>query len=503
MTDFITTSNQNAGKKKNLSTFGGKKISQWMKDAHYGKSSFDVLAVGDSNTMFLDAVGDNVNGFIDGLEEGFNTLGIPTYGSPIYFCGRILTPAGGGSSYSKYFQTLCSGDFSDGIDGGGGGEARLELGQIDADTDYSTFRADLTGPTNDKYSISLSSGAYPNNPPNGTRVDEDFVKIEAGTYPSPGNVFGSLAVRADGSWPLIKNKITARYLYTRHPNNDTAYEHFYIFETGGAARENSAFSSPVNLSGVAGYAAHERSIPASTGATPSEVKVAMTGTGLGFGTFSGKAGFVFFSMHTNTIGVCVSSLYARGGATSTDYKNNLTALYDHNNNKKLKIYFKEVVDRQISANPKNVGRVAIFIQGGRNVTGSGTAADALTYISDIKECIRLYTETWKSLGYSTNNLCFVVCFSPVYTENAVFDEACKTLLNGIESRRGLAADVCIIDHARNLPYADYVANTLWNVTNSSSGSSTPDPHLKDAGYQTLGKRIVSNLALLWSKLKKK
>ncbi len=498
MTDFITTSNQNAGKKRNLSTFGGKKISQWMKDAHYGKSSFDVLVVGDSNTMFLDAGGDTVNGFIDGLEEGFNTLGIPTYGSPIYFCGRI-----GGSSYSKYFQTLVSGDFSDGTDGGGGGAALLERGQIDTDADYSTFRADLDGPTNDKYSISLANGAYPNNPANGTRLDEDFLKMEPGTYPSPGNVFGSLSIRADGSWPLIKNKITARYLYTRHPNNDTAYDHFIIFESGGASRTNSSQSSPVNLAGAIGYVAHERSISASTGATPSEVKVAMAGAGIGGGVFGGKAGFVFFSMHTDTIGVRVSSLYARGGATSTDYKNNLTALYNHNDNKKLKIYFKEVVDRQISANPKNVGRVAVFIQGGRNITGSGTAADALTYISDIKECIRLYTETWKSLGYSTNNLCFVVCFSPVYTENAVFDEACKTLLNGIESRRGLAANVSIIDHARNLPYADYVANTLWNVTGQSAGSSVPDPHLKDAGYQTLGKRIVSNLALLWSKLKKK
>ena len=432
------------------STIGNPLFTTWMVDASDGLQSFDVLCYGDSNNQYS-PTGDAFTGFIDGLAKGFELLGIPTYGSPIYWAGAESR------KYGLYFSTISA------LPGGTG---TVELGSADSDSEYTTPKSDLAGPGGGLFSTSLGTGG------------DDWVKVETASQAVSHKITGDVA------WPLSNQQITGRWLYIRTLLSAGAYNLLSIHSTpnqGNIAK---------NLSGQLGYDVVTQTLNAAT--RTAAIDMAFAGAGVGNNS-SGKAGFVFNSMHTNIIGCCVSSIYSRAGASSTEYKNDLTALYNHNSNTKLKLYIKEVVDRQLSANSKNTGRVAIFFNCGHNATAGSTPVD--TFTSDLKETARLLKETWLSLGYKESNLCFIFTFAhPASTtqagESSVFKGTRDKLLRDCAV---LALNSCVVEHTSNLPAEAYVTQLLWDSAGNNTPSSTPASHLVPAGYLAIGKVITSSL----------
>jgi hypothetical protein len=435
------------------STIGNPLFTTWMVDASDGLQSFDVLCYGDSNNQYS-PTGDTFTGFIDGLAKGFELLGIPCYGSPIYWAG---CPS---RKYGLYFNVIST------LPGGTG---TVELGSVDSDAEYATPKLDLTGPAGGFFSTSLGTDA------------DDWVKVESASLAVSHKIY------ADITWPLGNQEVTGRWIYIRTINNAGAYNLLSIHSTpnqGNIARD---------LSGQLGYAVATQTLNAAT--RSAAIDMAFAGAGVGNNS-TGKAGFVFNSMHTSTIGCCVSSIYSRAGASSTNYKNDLSLLYNHNSNTKLKLYIKEVVDRQLSANSKNTGRVAIFFNCGHNATAGATATDqANTFVADHKETARLLKETWISLGYKESDLCFIFTFAhPFSTTQAGQSEYFKKTREKLyEECSGIGLNALVVNHTSNLPAEAYVTQVLWDAAGNNTPSSTPASHLVPAGYLAIGKVITSSL----------
>ena len=435
------------------STIGNPLFTTWMVDASDGLQSFDVLCYGDSNNQYTETGNEPLNGYIDGLAKGFELLGIPVYGSPIYWAGAESR------QYGLYFYSLYS---------TGSHVGTVELGSADTDSSFATPKLDLADPVGGEFSVSLGIG------------QDNWAKVETASQSNGRKIVG------ESAWPLAAQEVTGRWLYIRTTDSASAYNLLTIYTDGPQA------SGAKDLSGTLGYAVATQVLPA--GARTGDLNMAYAGAGIGANS-SGKAGFVFNSMHTNTIGCCVSSIYSRAGANSTDYKNDITALYNHNSNKKLKIYLQEVVNRQLAANSNNTGRVAIFFHGGMNTTAGATATDqANTFVSDYKETARLLKETWISLGYKESNLCFIFTFSHPFSTTQAGESAFfkKTREKLYEECAGIGLNALVVNHTTNLPAEQYVTQVLWDGADNTS-SAAPQAHLASPGYLAISKVITSSL----------
>jgi len=429
----------------NLSFHGNTKVKQMFENLINGEDSLDIVLIGDSNVGYSVTTG--IYGYANGICNTLISLGVPVYASNLIPCLSRTAAAPG--SY-KYMSEAGVTTVDPGRTANQSGVSWLIPGN---ETEYTEISALWNSGSSNE--LSPSGG--------NTRLDWSFLDTGAVTsgsyYIEVSSVFG------------IKVPITYRVGYATFPSGGLFYPRIYL--TSGITLSTTTVNSTRNVSGAL-YEILELS------ATPSD----KNNLNIRCSKFAGSTaatspcGFLFESVvKQNTKGFSVSSyLHRSGGQTNT----NIKAAIQETESSTLKIFVKELRDRQIYAGGS--GKVVFFTNSG--VNGNEISADWLTGVQALVSSIR---NAWLSNGFPEEDLGIITSTTAPPDANYISTSYTQwTAQNTVGINNSGFFEFSFISMSTLTSSAELTSN----LYHAGAGNTV---HLSNAGYNFVSNKIIQQL----------
>lgn len=192
----------------------------------------------------------------------------------------------------------------------------------------------------------------------------------------------------------------------------------------------------------------------------------------------GKCGFLFESVCVpNRPGYAINCIsYASGDTIQQIAASCSTAI------SALKIYFKEMYDRQVLCG--GPGRVIVFLNGGINDWNQFNAISAESHVKNTLDFVDNCKKAWSQLGLSSGLLSFMIMPSHQHLSTDALSDYRKFIKDAVR----VSEDICVID----TPEMGATWSYLTSAGHYASGGADTF-HLTEIGYRRVSETIILEL----------